>query len=86
MIAAALAFLRFIPLKVWLGGFAALAILASVWWYGHRQYNAGWADALASVSAQNETAAKAAKDAQSAVDACYDVGGSWDVTRGVCTD
>jgi len=84
MIAAALAFLRLIPLKVWIGGFAALAILASVWWYGHRQYNAGWHDALATVSAQNETARKAAKDAQSAVDACYSQNGEWDVTTGSC--
>ena len=84
MIAAALAFFRFIPLKFWIGGFAALAILSAVWWYGHRQYNAGWTDALSTVSAQNETARKAAKDAQSDVDACYDNGGSWDVTNGSC--
>ena len=78
------AFLRLVPLKVWIGGFAALAILASVWWYGHRQYNAGWHDALASVSAQNETARKAANAAQRDVDACMDAGKDWHVEDGSC--
>lgn len=84
MIAAALAVLRFIPLKVWIGGFVALAILSAVWGYGHRQYNAGWTDALTAVSAQNETARKAAKDAQSDVDACMDAGKDWHVEDGSC--
>ena len=84
MIAAVLAFFRFVPLKVWIGGFAALAIIASIWWYGHRRYNAGWTDALASVSAQNETARKAARSVQSDVDSCYDAGKEWSVEDGSC--
>lgn len=85
MIAAALAFLRFIPLKAWLAAGCVLGLAFAFWLHGHERYKAGWADALATVSAQNDTAARAAKDAQSAVDDCYNAGKEWSVETGSCS-
>jgi hypothetical protein len=47
-------------------------------------YNEGWAAAIATVERMDARSRDAARAAQSAVDACFDQGGTWDAISASC--
>jgi hypothetical protein len=73
----------------WAKGLAALALLAALYSgyrvYRHHVWVEGRDAALAAVKAQNGVAAAAAAKVQATTDACFDKGGSWDVSTGTCS-
>jgi hypothetical protein len=74
------------PVALRFGLYAALALAA----YGvaRTAYNAvyerGWNDAILTVSQKNEASARAAREVQLSVHQCFQVGGEWDVAKGLC--
>jgi hypothetical protein len=84
MIAAGLSVLRLIP-PGWLVGVVLVAV-AGLWhWNATREaYNTGWSDALATVRKMDARAGQVAREAQNAVDACFDQGGRWDAITASC--
>lgn len=84
MITAILALLRGVPVTWLVGG---LLVAAALGWHAlekRKAYNAGWNDALATVRKMDERAAEVAREAQTAVDACFDKGGTWDAISASC--
>jgi hypothetical protein len=79
------AFLALIPLKYWLYGAAALAVIVGALTYRSHLIDQGWDRALEAVKTQDATAKDAASRAQSTVDGCYASGGVWSVILGKCT-
>lgn len=74
--------IRFAP---WIGG--ALAFGALVGWHllqTRAAYNEGFEAALATVETMDRRASDAARDARSAVDACFDMEGTWDAISASC--
>jgi hypothetical protein len=49
-------------------------------------YIRGQDDLQVAVEKRNSEAAKKAQEARNALDRCYDAGGNWDQSRGVCID
>jgi hypothetical protein len=79
------AFLALIPLKYWLYGAAAAAVIVGALTYRSHLIDQGWDRALEAVKVQDTTAKDAASKAQSTVDGCYASGGVWSVITGKCT-
>lgn len=79
-----IAALRLIPLR-WVA-VALVAGLAIGWHFRQTRaaYNDGKAAALATVEKMDARARDAAQDARSAVDACFDKGGTWDAISASC--
>jgi hypothetical protein len=80
------AFLAFIPLRYWLYGAAALAIIVGAIGLRAHFVNQGWDRALEAVKTQDATAKAAASTAQSKVDRCYEAGNAWSTISGTCTE
>ena len=79
------AFLALIPLRYWLYGAAALAIVLGLVAVRQHYINAGWDKALEAVKTQDATAKDAASKAQLTVDRCYVANGAWSTITGKCT-
>lgn len=76
----------FLPAPVTLiawGVSAALGFGVCAWWSIH-QYNKGWHAAIDSVAAENTEAVNAVKKQRTVLADCYDRGGNWDQSRGLC--
>jgi hypothetical protein len=72
-----------------IAGALAVSMLLGAWATLTRHYyNKGWyagQDALQeSIEKVNKEAATAAQERRNALDKCYDTGGTWDQSRGVC--
>jgi hypothetical protein len=78
------AILKFIP-PGWIIG-ALVAGLAFGWHLIQTRaaYNDGWAAAIATIERMDARAGQVAREAQNAVDACFDQGGSWDAITASC--
>jgi hypothetical protein len=84
MIGIAFSFLRSVP-AAWMAGALVLGMLAG--WHAlekRKAYNEGWAAAIATVERMDARAGQVAREAQNAVDACFDQGGSWDAITASC--
>lgn len=79
------AFLALIPIRWWIYGAAALAVIAGLVALRQHYVNAGWDHALEAVKQQNATAKDAASKAQLTVDRCYEAGGLWSTITGKCS-
>ena len=67
-------------------GILIVAAAAGIGWYSikTKYYNQGWTAALHSIAVQNAKAVKEADDARNDVKACFDSGGTWDVSDDSC--
>lgn len=79
------AFLALIPIRYWIYGAAAVAVVLGLVALRQHYVNAGWDSALDAVKQQNAVAAEAASKAQMTVDRCYAQGGMWSTISGKCT-
>jgi hypothetical protein len=74
--------------KFVLYGLAAVAVFSLVvTWIAMREraaYIRGQDDLQVAVENRNKEAAKQAQEARNALDRCFDSGGDWDQSRGVC--
>lgn len=78
------------PVLLWLIGpigryvvILAVAGAAFLWVKVHYE-NIGYQKALDAIAAQDKKAKGRADEAHQSVQKCFDSGGTWDITRGVC--
>lgn len=77
-------FAKRLPWQVWAVA-AIFAVLAATGGYIHyTSYRAGSAAATKEISDANRASEKRAANSASAVDRCYDAGGTWDRAHGLC--
>lgn len=79
------AILALIPVRYWIYGAAAIAIVLGLVAVRAHYVNQGWDKALEAVKAQDTNAKEAASKAQLTVDRCYAAGGVWSTISGNCT-
>jgi hypothetical protein len=74
--------------KLIIAGVIAVAVIGGFWAFiaarERAAYIRGQDELQVAVEKRNATAAKGAQEARNALDKCYDSGGTWDQSRGVC--
>lgn len=65
-------------------GAAIAAIAAGYLIWRHNVYSEGYDNAMGNVDERNSAAARDVREAVSKPRTCRDIGGRWDVTRGLC--
>lgn len=73
-------------LRVGLIAGAIAAVIGAYAYWRHEVYSEGYKAAIADVAARNKGALTNVRKATKSVEDCYDAGGVWDTSVGLCHD
>lgn len=77
-------FLRPLLPRLILWGSVALGAGGAFLYFSHKYETQGYNRAISEIASDNQEAVNAANEARNKVTTCYDSGGAWDASRGVC--
>lgn len=81
-----LALIGLVPWRAWLVGAVVAGALGTVVYFHHEWIAEGYNKAIGAITDANNAEKKKADQGQQTVDDCYNAGGTWDRSNGVCVN